>query len=85
MPATLCGGPERPGEAASTVPLRANPPFHIVDVEQVVAQEPLLQGECAVVVKDGTRRRESLSGLIRTSNRAPRVPPFPYEQDEAGT
>lgn len=44
----------------------------IVNVEQVVALEPLFQGDCTVVLKDGTRlrmsrrRRESLSQLIRT-------------------
>lgn len=44
----------------------------IVNVEQVVALEPLFQGDCTVVLKDGTRlrmsrrRRESLSRLIRT-------------------
>lgn len=44
----------------------------IVNVEQVAALEPLFQGDCTVVLKDGTRlrmsrrRRESLSRLIRT-------------------
>lgn len=44
----------------------------IVNIEQVEALEPLFQGDCTVVLKDGTRlrmsrrRRKTLSGLIRS-------------------
>lgn len=44
----------------------------IVNIDQVEALEPLFQGDCTVVLKDGTnlrmsrRRRKALAGLVKT-------------------